>query len=61
MVSPLQAMQQQGSGPSIPRDMPALFSSRRAGGESFDESQLEPLAPDDLEAFGADLVQRAAG
>ena len=61
MVSPLRAMQQQGSGPSIPRDTPALVGGRLAGGEPFDESQLEPLAPDDLEAFGADLAQRAAG
>lgn len=33
-------MQQQGSGPSIPQDMPALLSSRLAGGEPSDESQL---------------------
>jgi hypothetical protein len=32
MISPLRAMQQQGSGPSIPQDMPALLSSRLAGG-----------------------------
>ena len=41
--------------------MPPLFSSRLADGEPFDQAQREPLAPDDLKAFGADPVPRAAG
>jgi hypothetical protein len=41
--------------------MPPFFSSRLADGDPFDQAQREPFALDDLEAFGADPVQRAAG
>src|SRR5215831_7029244 len=31
-----------------------------AGGEAFDEPELEPLAPGDVEAFGVYVAKRAA-
>src|ERR1700691_3291472 len=37
-----------------------LYGFRLAGGEAFDEPELEPLASLDVEAFGADQVEGAA-